>query len=139
MMATLTVYDPPMCCASGVCGADVDQRLVNLAADLDWLKTQGVAVRRIALSQEPAEFVANETIRDLMQASDGDDLPAFVVDGALVATARYPSRAELAGWVGASRDAAQPAPVPMASPRREGDCCGGSAAVATGAKTGGCC
>lgn len=106
-MATLTVYDPPMCCATGVCGPDVDQRLVDLAADLDWLKAQGVSVRRISLSQEPAEFAANDKIRQLMHDSDGDDLPAFLADGALVARARYPSRAELAAWTGVGAPEAQ--------------------------------
>lgn len=99
-MTTVTVYDPAMCCATGVCGAEVDQRLVDLAADLDWLAGKGVTVRRIGLSREPAEFAANPVVRELMQASGGDDLPAILVDGALVSKARYPSRAELAAWTG---------------------------------------
>lgn len=99
-MTTLTVYDPAMCCSTGICGTDVDQRLVDLAADLDWLKAQGLTVQRFGLSREPAEFAANDTIRQIMQDSEGDDLPAFVVDGVLKAKARYPSRAELAEWTG---------------------------------------
>lgn len=107
MMNAITVFDPPMCCATGICGADVDQRLVDFAADLDWLKAQGVPVRRINLSQEPAEFVANGAIHALMQASDGEDLPALVVEGGIVSKGRYPSRAELAAWTGV----AVPAPL----------------------------
>lgn len=100
MMTTLTVYDPAMCCSTGICGTDVDQRLIDLAADLDWLKAQGVIVRRFGLSREPAEFAANEIIREVMQESEGDDLPAFLVDGEIKAKARYPSRAELVAWTG---------------------------------------
>lgn len=99
-MTTLTVYDPAMCCSTGICGAQVDQRLVDLAADLDWLKAQGVTVRRFGLSREPAEFAANDTIRRIMQDSEGDDLPVFMVDGVLKAKGRYPARAEMAEWVG---------------------------------------
>ena len=99
-MTTITVYDPAMCCSTGICGPEIDQRLVDLAADLDWLKTQGVTVRRFGLSREPTEFAANDTIRQIMQDSEGDDLPVFLVDGALKAKARYPARAELADWVG---------------------------------------
>ena len=99
-MTTLTVYDPAMCCSTGICGTDVDQRLVDLAADLDWLKTKGVSVQRFGLSREPAEFAANDTIRQIMQDSEGDDLPVFLVDGALKAKGRYPARAELADWTG---------------------------------------
>ncbi|MDT8853772.1 arsenite efflux transporter metallochaperone ArsD [Paracoccaceae bacterium Fryx2] len=130
-MTNLAVYDPPMCCSTGICGAQVDQRLVDLAADLDWLRSKGVAVRRINLSQEPAEFAANAAIRDLMQASEGDDLPAILVDGALVSKARYPSRAELAGWVGL------PAPEPGIGGMDASTCCG--AAQDKPAAATGCC
>ncbi|MDM7459671.1 MAG: arsenic metallochaperone ArsD family protein, partial [Paracoccus sp. (in: a-proteobacteria)] len=82
----------------GICGTEVDQKLVDLAADLDWLKAQGVSVRRFGLSREPAEFAANDTIREIMQDSQGDDLPVFLVDGVLKAKARYPTRAELSAW-----------------------------------------
>jgi len=104
-MTNLTVYDPAMCCSTGICGTDVDQRHVDLAADLDWLKSKGVIVQRFGLSREPQEFAANDTIRQIMQESDGDDLPAFLVDGRLVVKARYPSRAELAAWTGVATPA----------------------------------
>jgi len=94
-MTTLTVYDPPMCCSTGICGSDVDQRLVDLAADLDWLKALGVSVRRINLSQEPMEFVSQPAIKALMDETGGDDLPAILVDGKIVSQGRYPLRAEL--------------------------------------------
>ena len=31
-MKTLTVFDPAMCCSTGVCGSDVDQVLVDFSA-----------------------------------------------------------------------------------------------------------
>ena len=48
---TLQVFDPAMCCSTGVCGPEVDTKLVQFAADLDWLKSQGVIVQRHNLSQ----------------------------------------------------------------------------------------
>lgn len=42
----LEVFDPPMCCSTGVCGTDIDPALPRFAADLEWLKTQGVKVER---------------------------------------------------------------------------------------------
>ena len=48
---TLQVFDPAMCCSTGVCGPDVDPKLVQFAADLDWLKTQDVIIQRHSLSQ----------------------------------------------------------------------------------------
>ena len=37
-MKTIQVFDPALCCSTGVCGVDVDQALVNFSADVDWAK-----------------------------------------------------------------------------------------------------
>jgi hypothetical protein len=42
----IEVYDPAMCCSTGVCGPSVDPQLVRFSADLEWLKSQGVSVER---------------------------------------------------------------------------------------------
>ena len=34
--ARIEVFDPAMCCSTGVCGTDVDQNLVTFAADAAW-------------------------------------------------------------------------------------------------------
>ena len=47
------VFDPPLCCASGVCGPSVDPALSEAAADFAWLKAQGTSVTRVNLAQEP--------------------------------------------------------------------------------------
>jgi hypothetical protein len=136
-MTTITVYDPAMCCSTGICGTDIDQKLIDLAADLGWLKSKGVTVERLGLSREPSEFAANDTIREIMQTSEGDDLPVFLVDGALKAKARYPGRAELAGWAGvADIPAMQATKVSSCrgpagqEPNKASGCCGGGANAA---------
>lgn len=136
-MTTITVYDPAMCCSTGICGADVDQKLIELAADLDWLKAQGVTVRRFGLSREPSEFAANDIIRQIIQESEGDDLPAFMVDGDLKAKARYPARAELAEWMGLAAPTLEADLEMVAEPAKATSCCG-SAKNAPAAATG-CC
>ena len=45
----LQVFEPPMCCSTGLCGPAVDPRLVALSADLYWPKHQGVGVYRYPL------------------------------------------------------------------------------------------
>lgn len=128
-MTEITVYDPPMCCATGVCGAEVDQRLVSFAADIDWLKAQGVTVRRVNLAREPLAFVEEPQIAALMARSEGDALPVVMVDGRIVAEARYPKRAELAGLAGLSLETAP-------APRAKSGCgCG----PAGGAGSNNCC
>lgn len=59
-MKTLTVFDPAMCCSTGVCGSDVDQVLVDFSADVQWLKGRGVQIDRYNLAQQPMSFVQNE-------------------------------------------------------------------------------
>jgi AhpD family alkylhydroperoxidase len=98
-MSKVQVFDPPMCCPSGVCGPEVDPALVRFAADLEWLKSQGVEVERFNLAQEPAAFVGNPVVAQAIRGKD-DGLPLILVDGKIVAQGSYPSRevlGELAG------------------------------------------
>lgn len=99
-MKTLLVFDPPMCCSTGVCGAEVDPVLPRFAADLEWLKTQGVAVTRYNLAQEPGAFVALDAVRAALQEEGNGCLPLILAEGRIVSRAGYPTRAELAGFVG---------------------------------------
>jgi glutaredoxin len=117
-MTDITVYDPAMCCSTGICGAEVDQHLVTFAADLDWLKSSGVAVKRINLSQEPAEFAANEAVKSVLENDGVDGLPVVLFNGKMTSSGRYPDRAELAGLADVTL-------VSMAeSATKSGGCCG---------------
>ena len=93
---TLQVFDPAMCCASGVCGPDVDTKLVQFAADLDWLKAQGVLVQRHCLSQTPGAFVESAQVKSALTEHGEAALPVLLANGKLTSTGSYPSRAELA-------------------------------------------
>jgi hypothetical protein len=53
-MSEILVFDPALCCSTGVCGPEVDGGLVRFSADLEWLRRQGVAVRRFNLAQDAA-------------------------------------------------------------------------------------
>ncbi len=96
----LTVYDPPMCCTTGVCGPAVDPALVRFAADLEWLAGKGIEVQRFNLAQQPGAFAENPAIRQALAENGNDGLPLIVVDGAIVHRGGYPKRDQLAGWTG---------------------------------------
>lgn len=115
---TLQVFDPAMCCSTGVCGPNVDTTLVQFAADLDWLKSQGVIVQRHNLSQNPAAFVENEAVKSALTEKGEAALPAILLNGKVAVTGRYPDRRELAALL---KLKATPTPVPTKS-----SCCGGS-------------
>ena len=96
----IQVFDPPMCCSTGVCGPSVDPELVRFAADLDWLKRQGVDVERYNLSQQPAAFAGNPVVKDALSKEGNDCLPLTLVDGAVACTGKYPTRQALASYAG---------------------------------------
>lgn len=94
----IQVFDPPMCCSTGVCGPAVDPDLVRFAADLDWLKRQGVEVERYNLTQQPAAFAGNKVVKAALTKDGNDCLPLTLVDDAVVCQGKYPARSELAGY-----------------------------------------
>ena len=99
-MSHLDVFDPPMCCSSGVCGPSVDPLLAAFGADVDWLITQGVTVTRHNLAQDPHAFVANPVVNDLLQRQGDRCLPLLLLNGDVASSGAYPQRAELARLVG---------------------------------------
>lgn len=104
-MKKLEVFDPAMCCSTGVCGVDVDPTLVQFAADLKWVEERGVQVARHNLGQEPQAFAASPAVLKEMEAGM-DRLPVLTVDGHVVSTGVYPTRVQLAHKLGLPLDTA---------------------------------
>jgi hypothetical protein len=107
-MTTLQVFDRPMCCPTGVCGPSVDPVLPRFAADLEWLRGQGVTVERYSLAQQPAAFARHDDVRSTLQREDVACLPLVRVNGEIVFKGEYPSRSLLARWCGVRETIALP-------------------------------
>jgi hypothetical protein len=120
-MKTIQVFDPALCCSTGVCGVDVEQALVNFSADTAWAKLNGARIERFNLAQQPMAFAENAAVKSFLERSGEEALPLVLVNGEVALAGRYPNRAELARWAGIPRV------VPEAKPG--GGCCSG----------GGCC
>ena len=99
MMKTIQVYDPPMCCSTGVCGPEVDPILPRVAGLLSQLAGHGVRVERHNLAQEPIAFAQNPKVRALLESKGTDALPLFFIDGELALQGRYPEQTERAAWM----------------------------------------
>jgi arsenite methyltransferase len=107
-MSILQVYDPAMCCSTGVCGPSVDPVLPRFSADLEWLKSKGVHVERFNLAQEIAAFTNNAIVKTAIHSKGTECLPMVLVDGNVVSEGVYPTREQLAGFTGV---AYEPGPV----------------------------
>lgn len=99
-MTAVRVFDPAMCCSTGVCGPSVDPQLARFSADLDWLKSQGVSVERFNLAQQPAAFAEDQAVRSALETKGEAGLPVVKVNGETKSSGIYPSREELAMWTG---------------------------------------
>ncbi len=120
-MTRVEIFDPPLCCSSGVCGPEVDAELPRFAGDLAWLSRSGVEVVRFNLAQEPAAFARNPIVLEAMKKG-GDTLPLILVDGRISCRGRYPSRGELAVWAGLEPAACSDGPLlPSLSSTPSGD------------------
>lgn len=119
----IQVFDPPMCCSTGVCGPSVDPELVRFAADLDWLKHQGVDVERNNLAQQAAAFAGTPIVLETLKKHGNECLPLTLADGKVVCQGRYPTRELLAGLAGLDAEKARDAGA-AAEAERSGCCCG---------------
>jgi thiamine pyrophosphate-dependent acetolactate synthase large subunit-like protein len=117
-MATIQIFDPALCCSTGVCGVDVDQQLVSFSADVDWAKQNGARIERFNLAQEPMAFAENAVVKKFLELSGAEALPVILVGGDMALAGRYPNRAELARWAGIS--------VTQEESKPAGKCCSGT-------------
>lgn len=117
VVGTVAVYDPAMCCPTGVCGPGVDPALLQVSRDLRWLQARGATVERYGLAQEPAAFTGSTRVAGLLQAFGEKALPATIVNGEVLVHGRYPTRDELLA-------ALSPAPSEESTERAtDGACC----------------
>lgn len=93
-MKTIQVYDPPMCCSTGICGTDINPDLVSFAALLAQLVTHGIKVERFNLGQQPMAFVENTAVKALLATDGTAALPLIFLDGEIYVRGRYPTAAE---------------------------------------------
>jgi hypothetical protein len=99
MSVIIRVFDPAMCCSTGVCGPSIDPELARFAADLDWLRKQGVQVERFNLSQRPDAFAGTPAVKEALSRGT-EVLPLILVGDRIAVEGSYPSRETLAALAG---------------------------------------
>ena len=52
-MKKIEIFDPAMCCPTGLCGTNINPELMRIAVVIETLKRQGITVIRHNLRDEP--------------------------------------------------------------------------------------
>ncbi len=96
----IAIYDPPLCCSSGLCGPVLDPVLVRMNDAVMALKKQGVEVERFNLAQQPKSFLDNGKIAELLHQNGKKILPVTVVNNKVFRTGEYPAYEDLCKALG---------------------------------------
>lgn len=99
-MKSIEIFDPGMCCSTGVCGPAIDPELMRMATIVNSLARKGIHIKRHNLSNEPQDFVANKAIGALLAKEGAEVLPITLLDGEIAKTHQYPTNEELSSWLG---------------------------------------
>lgn len=99
-MKTIEIFDPAMCCPTGLCGTNIDPNLMRIAVIVETLKRKGITVVRHNLRDEPQAYVSNTKVNDILQTKGVEALPITLVDGEVAVTGQYPTTAQMSEWSG---------------------------------------
>lgn len=102
-MKKMFIYEPAMCCPTGLCGVSVDPELLRISTIQSNLKNNGIEVVRFNLSNSPLEFMKNVEVNKLLNEGGMDVLPITVVDGEIIKVGAYPSNEELMTFLNVPR------------------------------------
>lgn len=98
-MAKMIIFDPAMCCSTGVCGPAIDPELLRVSTIINNLEKNGVKVERYNLTNNPQAFVDNRVINEILNKDGVNVLPVTVVDGKIVKTKNYPTNDEFVKYL----------------------------------------
>lgn len=103
MKNKIIIYDPPMCCSTGVCGPSPDQTLINLQDTLEKVKEMGAEVERCLITQSPQKFRDNPAVIKLIQEQQLKALPITTYNGKIVKTGAYLTLAEFKKFISGTK------------------------------------
>ena len=95
-MKKIEIFDPAMCCPTGLCGTNINPELMRIAVVIESLKKQGIIVTQV--------YVSNKTVNDFLQKHGADALPITLVDGEIAVSQTYPTTKQMSEWTGVNLD-----------------------------------
>jgi hypothetical protein len=89
------IFDPPMCCPTGLCGPSIDQALLDVSEMIANLQSKGYQVVRYQMSTHADAFIGNLEVMKLIRKKQMAALPIVVVRGKIIAEGYYPKLEEI--------------------------------------------
>jgi len=96
------IFEPSMCCASGMCGPepDADVLAINqVALEIETNHSGKARMQRYLLNQAPQEFAKRAAIMKLLQDNGVAVLPITCINGEVVKKGKYPALAEILAYL----------------------------------------
>jgi hypothetical protein len=93
--ADVELFDPPMCCPTGLCGPALDQTLLDVNEMVMSLQRENLRVERYQMASNPNAFLGNSEVMKLVREKEMAALPIVVVRGKVIKVGVYPSADEI--------------------------------------------
>lgn len=103
-MKVIEIFDPALCCPTGLCGPNINPELLRIAVALETLKRKGVQILRHNLRDEPQLYVSNKIVNDYLMKHGAEGLPVTLVDNQVAISGSYPTTDQLSEWTGINLD-----------------------------------
>ena len=92
---SIELFDPPMCCPTGLCGPTLDQTLLDVSDMILALQADGWLVERYQMTSHPHKFINNMDIMRLVREKQMAALPITTVNGQVIKVGVYPTLTEI--------------------------------------------
>jgi hypothetical protein len=93
--ADVELFDPPMCCPTGLCGPTLDQTLLDVNEMIMSLQRENLRVERYQMNSNPNAFLGNAEVMRLVREKQMEALPIIVVHGKVIKVGAYPTADEV--------------------------------------------
>lgn len=93
--AKVEIFDPPMCCPTGLCGPTIDPVLLDVNEMVLKLKALGLQVERYLMTTQPQAFLNNAEVYRLVREQQLTALPITAVNGQVIKVGAYPTLDEV--------------------------------------------
>lgn len=93
----LEFYEKSMCCSTGVCGPSVDEKLVRVSENIEFLKNKysDLVVKRYQPQTHGMAFMTAREVQKLVKAEKMNALPITTVNGVIIKKGEYPTLEEI--------------------------------------------